>query len=159
MKSTFAELLALDPECEEIEHSLTKLQEELEDESTLELEWQSQSQIDEDSEQLLKEAIDCKAALNSQLKKSEERATQWKQVMILKQTLMGDKRNESSTKNEVKIESGRESQLQDEKYTPRKNSRTRSHQDKVEMQDIANKYKLVSYVDKKVWSGTQISLR
>ena len=75
---------------------------------------------------------------------------------------MGDERKAStaSTKNEVKIESrGIESQLQDEKYTPRKNSRTRSHEDKVEMQDITSKYKLVNYVDKKIWSGTQISSR
>ena len=52
--------------------------------------------------------------------------------------------------NEVKIESrGRESQLHDEKYTQRKNSRTISHEDKVEMQDITSKYEVANYVDKK----------
>ena len=38
-----------------------------------------------------------------------------------------------------------------------KNSRTSSYEDKVEMQDITRKYKVVIYVDKKTWSGTQIS--
>ena len=33
---------------------------------------------------------------------------------------------------------------------------TSSYEDKVEMHDI---YKVVNYVDKKTWSGTQISLR
>ena len=153
---------------------MTYLQEELEAESTNELEWQCQSQMDEDSgcetresssnheEQLLKEATDCKAASSSQLKKSEELAAQLKQNMDVKQALMGGKRKESTTltKNEVKIESrGRESQLHDEKYTQRKNSRTSSHEDKVEMQDITSKYEVVNYVDKKTWSGTQISSR
>ena len=40
-----------------------------------------------------------------------------------------------------------------------KNSRTSSHEDKVEMEDITSKYKVVNYVDKKIWSGTQISSR
>ena len=36
-------------------------------------------------------------------------------------------------------------------------SSTSSHKDKVEMQDITRKYKVVNHVDKKTWSGTQIS--
>ena len=39
VEPTFDELRDLDQECEELEHSLTKLQEELEAESTNELEW------------------------------------------------------------------------------------------------------------------------
>ena len=35
------------------------------------------------------------------------------------------------------------------KQTQRKNSRTSSHEDKVEMEDITSKYKVVKYVDKK----------
>ena len=38
-------------------------------------------------------------------------------------------------------------------------SRTSSYKDKVEMQDITRKYKVVNHVDKKTWSGTQISSR
>ena len=38
-------------------------------------------------------------------------------------------------------------------------SRTSSYEDNVEMQDITRKYKVVNYVDKKIWSGTQISSR
>ena len=46
------------------------------------------------------------------------------------------------------------------KHTQRKNSRTSSHEDKVEMEDItSSKYKVVNYVDKKTWSGTQFSSR
>ena len=37
---------------------------------------------------------------------------------------------------------GRESQLHDEKHTQRKNSRTSSREDRGEMQDIMNKYKV-----------------
>ena len=44
-------------------------------------------------------------------------------------------------------------------HTHRKNSTTSSHEDKVEMEDIKSKYKVVNYVDKKTWSGTQISSR
>ena len=43
------------------------------------------------------------------------------------------------------------------KRTQRKNSRTSSHEYKVEMEDITSKYKVVNYVDKKTWRGTQIS--
>ena len=38
-------------------------------------------------------------------------------------------------------------------------SRTSSYKDKVEMLDITRKYKVVNHVDKKTWSGTQISSR
>ena len=52
-------------------------------------------------------------------------------------------------KEQSEIESrGRESQLHDEKYTQRKNSRTSSHEDKVEMQDITSKYEVGNYVGK-----------
>ena len=74
----------------------------------------------------------------------------------------GHKRMESTTvtKNEAKIEyKGRKPQRHDGKHTEDKNSRTSSHEDKVEMQDITSKYKVVKYVDKKTWSGTQISSR
>ena len=47
----------------------------------------------------------------------------------------------------------------DVQNTHRKNSTTSSHEDKVEMEDIKSKYKVVNYVDKKTWSGTQISSR
>ena len=43
---------------------------------------------------LLNEATDGKAALNSQLKKSDERASQLKQDMTLKRALMGGKSKE-----------------------------------------------------------------
>ena len=45
------------------------------------------------------------------------------------------------------------------KHTQRKNSWTSSHEDKVETEDITSKYKVVNYVDKKTWSGTQFSSR
>ena len=38
-------------------------------------------------------------------------------------------------------------------------SRTSSYEDKVEMQDITRRYKVVHYADKKTWSGTQTSSR
>ena len=53
----------------------------------------------------------------------------------------------------------RESSSSHDEITHRKNSRTSSHEDKVEMEDITSKYKVVNYVDKKTWSGTQISSR
>ena len=43
VEPTFDELRVLDQECEELEHSLTKLQEELEAASTNKPEWQSQN--------------------------------------------------------------------------------------------------------------------
>ena len=52
----------------------------------------------------------------------------------------------------------RESSPSHDENTHRKNSRTSSHEDKVE-EDITSKYKVVNYVDKKTWSGTQISSR
>ena len=55
---------------------------------------------------LLKEATSGKAALNSQLKKSEERAAQLKRNVARKQALMRGKRKEvtTRTKNKAKIE-------------------------------------------------------
>ena len=63
--------------------------------------------------------------------------------------------HEEQSHKEAKDCKGRESQHHGE--TKRKNSRTSSHEDKVEMENITSKYKVVNYVDKKTWSGTQIS--
>ena len=57
-----------------------------------------------------------------------------------------------------------ESPVENHRFTARndhaeKISRTSSYEDKVEMQDITRKYKVVNYVEKKTWSGTQISSR
>ena len=57
--------------------------------------------------------------------------------------------------NDEKIEyKGRESQHHDR--TQRKNSRTSSHEDKVKMQDITSKYKVVKYVDKNLEWNTDL---
>ena len=98
---------------------------------------------------LLKEATDCKAALNSQLKQSEERATQLKQDTTLKRAL--EQREEDEVDNvdkyqKAKIESrDRESQLHDEKHTQRRTRGQVRSEDKVKMQNIM--------------SGTQIPSR
>ena len=53
----------------------------------------------------------------------------------------------------------RVSQVRGPDETHRKNSRTSSHEDKVEMEDITSTYKVVNYVEKKTWSGTQKTSR
>ena len=93
---------------------------------------------------LLKEATD----LNSQLKKSEERAAQLKQDMTLKRALMGSKRKESTTSTNTQEVSQRITTSRKE-HTQRKNSRTSSHEDKVEMQNIMSEYKVGNYVHRK----------
>ena len=100
----FDEFCDLDQECEELDLSLTKLQEELEAEIASELGWWQ-----------------CQRQMNEDPIASQVRVTM--------------------------------------KHTQRKNSRTSSHEDKVEMEDITSKCKVVNYVDKKTGSGTQISSR
>ena len=108
VKPMFDELWDLDQECEKLEHSLTKLQEELETPSTNELEWKSQSiqtkiliarRVSQKSHGALVEVCNRlqKANVNSQLKKSEERAAQLKQDSTLNRALMRIKRKELTT--------------------------------------------------------------
>ena len=60
-------------------------------------------------------------------------------------------RNEDET-NKAKIQFG-ELLFHREKHPHRKSSRTSSHEDRVEMQDIMRKYKVVKYVDKDLDDG------
>ena len=104
---------------------MTKLQEELEAESMNELEWQCQSQMNEDP--IARRVSQVRTMRSSHTRKQKIAKTENHNVTM--------------------------------KHTQRKNSRTSSHEDKVEMEYITSKYKVVNYVDKKFWSGTQISSR
>ena len=60
---------------------------------------------------LLLEATDGKAALNSQLKKSEERASQLKQDMARKQALMRGKNGADNVNREQSKDRGQEQRM------------------------------------------------
>ena len=121
-------------------------------------------------EQFRKEAKrDWKATLNSQFKdKSEdggnekiEKSVQDTLGLVRQESEAEKYRNEDET-NKAKIKT--KNNFKNYCFTAispteRTSSRTNSHEDKVEMQDITCKYKVVNYVDKNIWSGTQISSR
>ena len=112
---------------------------------------------------------DCKATLNSQLKdkfedgdkKKIEKAVQDILGLVRQEPEAEKYRNEDETnKAKIKAKNSSENYCFTAKDThTEKSSRTSSHVDKVEMQDIMSKYKVVKYVDKEIWSGTQISSR
>ena len=75
----------------------------------------------------------------------------------LQEELEAESMNELEWQCQSDCETCESSSSHDE--TQRKNSRTSSHEDRVEMEDITSKYKVVNYVDKKTWTGTQILSR
>ena len=112
---------------------------------------------------------DCKETLNSQLKDKSEDGGKEKIEKLVQDIIDWFDKNLKRRSTATRVRRTRRRSRPRAVWRPtvsprktptqRKSSRTSLHEDKVEMQDITSKFKVVNHVDKKIWNGTQISSR